>query len=271
MRSLQLRRASPPATPTRLRAPAGRSDPLRVQAPTRSAWRYQAVRMVLGRVARMYSHVRVDGLERLPDGPCVVCFSHQNWADPFYVYAAVPRRPRFLFFGPEQEDMRRGVRNRLMRWGGVAVPYRPGNRGLVAATARAQQLIRGGASLAIAGEGRIHAGEGHILPLREGAAYLSLRTGVPLLPVAINGTSWLGFRRAVRVRVGRPIDWLPATPGRPTSEEVARFTGQAQSALEILVADFPDQPDPGLLGKWLTELFNEWPEGSRPQRPTRPL
>src|SRR5450631_4735221 len=108
MRTVQLRRVSPTATPTKVRAPARRTDRLQVQAPTRSTLRYQVVRMILGRVARMYSRVRVDGPERLPSGPSVLCFSHQNWADPFYIYAAVPRRPRFLFFGPEQEDMRRG-------------------------------------------------------------------------------------------------------------------------------------------------------------------
>jgi len=156
-----------------------------------------------------------------------------------------------------------------MRWGGVAVPYRPGNRGLMAATARAQQLLRAGSSIAIAGEGRIHSGEGVILPLREGAAYLALRAGVPLIPVAISGTSWLGFRRGVRVRIGLPMDRPPQMPGRPTSEEVARLTRQAHSALELLVSDFPDQPRPGPIGRWLTELFNGWPEGSRPGVPPR--
>ncbi len=223
----------------------------------------------MGRLARMYSRVRIEGAERLPNAPAVLCFSHQNWADPFYVYAAIPSRPRVYFFGPEQEDMRRGVRNRLMRWGGVAVPYQPGNRGLVAATARVQELVLGGASIAIAGEGRIHLGEGGILPLREGAAYLSLRAGVPMVPVAIGGTSWLGFRRTVRVRIGLPIDSVAATLRRPTMEEVARLTELAQFALESLVADFQDQPRPGPLGRWLTELFNEWPEGARPPDPPR--
>ena len=261
---------SPPSTVIDPTANTRNSDRLRVQAPTRSLWRYHVVRVFLGRIARTYSRVRVEGIEHLPEGPSVLCFSHQNWADPFFVYAAMPGRPRFLFFGPEQEDMRRGVRNRLMRWSGIAVPYQPGNRGLVAAIARAQHLIRGGASIAIAGEGRIHSGEGVILPLREGAAYLSLRAGVPLVPAAISGTSWLGFRRSVRIRIGLPIDRPPETPGRPTSDEVARLTGQVQSALEILVVDFPDQPTPGPVGQWLTELFNEWPEGSRPQVPARP-
>jgi 1-acyl-sn-glycerol-3-phosphate acyltransferase len=180
------------------------------------------------------------------------------------VFAAIPRRPRLYFFGPEQEEMRRGARNRLMRWSGVVVPYKPGNRGLVAATARVETLLRQGSVVALAGEGRIHAGEGIVLPLRQGPAYLSLRAGVPLVPVAINGTGWLGFRRGVRVRIGMPIGVANATSSRPTAAEVSRITASMQSALDMLVSDFPDQPVPGRVGRWLTELFNDWPEGSRP-------
>ena len=117
--------------------------------------------------------------------------------------------------------------------------------------------------MAIAGEGRIHAGEGVVLPLHDGPAYLSLRAGVPIIPVAINGTMWLGFRRVVRVRFGFPIV-SETKPGRPNDGQVSRLTAQTQSALEKLVADFPDQPGPGMVGRWLTELFNDWPEGSRP-------
>ncbi len=234
-----------------------------IQAPARSMGRYRAIRIFFRLVARIYSRVRVDGMERLPPGPSIVCFTHGNWADPMFVLAAVPSRPRMYFFGPEQEEMRRGLRNRVMRWGGVVVPFRPGKRGLVAATARAECAIRSGAVVAIAGEGRIHSGEGTVLPLRHGPAYLSLRSGVPIVPMAINGTTWLGFRRVVRVRVGLPVE-VPALPNRPTSEEVAGLTARVQTALEALVSDFPDQPRPGVVGRWFTELFNEWPEGTRP-------
>jgi 1-acyl-sn-glycerol-3-phosphate acyltransferase len=243
---------------------AGRSEPIDLQAPVRSVRRYRAIRFFLAATARLYSRVRVEGLDWIPAGPVVICFTHQNWADPFYVFAAMPHRQRLYFFGPMQEEMRRGFRNRLMRWGGVAVPYRPGNRGLLAATARAELLLERGAAIAIAGEGRIHSGEGFVLPLRDGPAYLALRAGVPVVPVAINGTSWLGFRRVVRVRVGPSIDPVPTTPARPTGDEVALLTSHVQAALESLVADFPDQPRPGPIGRLLTELFNDWPEGSRP-------
>src|SRR5664280_428179 len=145
---------------------------MEMQAPPRSARRYAAARLVVPAGVKLYSRLRVEGLTRLPAGPFVLCFSYQNWADPLFVLGAMPGRPRIFFFGPEQEEMRRGIRNRLMRWAGVAVPFRPGNRGLVTATARARALLGDGAIVAIAGEGRIHAGEGALLPLRAGPAYL---------------------------------------------------------------------------------------------------
>lgn len=253
------------------RAPlrASGRDWIDVQAPCRSFRRYVAVRAFLVRVAHLYSRVRVEGVERLPAGPSILCFTHESWADPFYIFAAVPKRPRLYFFGPEQEEMRQGFRNRIMRWSGVVVPYRPAKRGLVAATARVDSLLGQGAVVAIAGEGRIHLGERIVLPLRDGPAYLSLRAAVPVVPMAVNGTSWLGFRRVVRVRVGLPINAAPAAARRPAAHEIARLTAQIQSGLDLLVADFPEQPRPGPIGRWLTELFNDWPEGSRPPAQTR--
>jgi len=154
------------------------------------------------------------------------CFSHQNWIDPLFLISALPASPRTYFFGPEQEDMTRGFRNGLMRWGGVAVPYRPGGRGLVAARLASRNSWRTAIGLRSPGRAEIHAGEGVILPLLEGPAYMSLRSGVLLVPVAINGTSWLAFRRRVRVRIGPPIASAGGDPSRPTSEAVRTMTAE---------------------------------------------
>jgi hypothetical protein len=43
------------------------------------------------------------------------------------------------------------------------------------------------------------------------------------------------------------------------------MTDATAAALRALVADFPDPPEPGRFGRWLTEVFNDWPEGSRPE------
>jgi 1-acyl-sn-glycerol-3-phosphate acyltransferase len=187
-----------------------------------------------------------------------------NWTDPFILMAVLPFRPRLYFFGPKEEDMAVGGRNRLMSWTRTTVAYRPGKSDLIDATRRVGAVIASGGVLAIAGEGRIHASERELTPLNVGPAYFALRSGVPLVPIAINGTSWLKLGRRVRIRVGKPI----ATDGRPTSEAIEALTAECTSAILALVRDEPELEPPGPVGRWLTELFNDWPDGSRP--PTGP-
>src|SRR4029079_8385616 len=81
--------------------------------------------------------------------------------------------------------------NRIMSWTGTTIPYKPGKNDLLDATRRVAAVIASGGGVAIAGEGRIHVRESDLLPLSEGAAYFALRSGVPLVPVAVHGTSWL--------------------------------------------------------------------------------
>jgi len=83
---------------------------------------------------------------------------------------------------------------------------------------------------------------------------------VPLVPIAISGTSWLRLGRRVRVVVGEPIE----VAGRPRREAVDELTARLWTALHALVADRPDFPPPGPVGRWVTEVFNDWPEGERP-------
>jgi 1-acyl-sn-glycerol-3-phosphate acyltransferase len=210
-------------------------------------------------LTRAYLRLRLDGRENLPGGPAIYCFNHLSWADPFVLMAVLPFRPRLWFFGPKEEDMGVGGRNRLMSWTGSAIPYKPAKNDLLDATRRVGVVLGTGAVVAIAGEGRIHARESDLLPLSEGAAFFALRSGVPLVPVAIRGTSWLRFGGRVETRVGEPI----AVSGRPTRENVDDATARLTAALQALVTDAPDPPVPGRFGRWVTELFNDWPEGSR--------
>ena len=99
--------------------------------------------------------------------------------------------------------------------------------------------------------------------MSEGAAYFALRSGVPVVPIAINGTSWLRLGRTVRVTIGEPIE----ASGRPTREAVATLTARTWDALHAMLVGRPDLAPPGPFGRWLTEVFNDWPEGERPGVP----
>jgi 1-acyl-sn-glycerol-3-phosphate acyltransferase len=222
--------------------------------------RYWLVTGFLWLTVRVYLRLRVEGLERLPDGPAMLCFNHQSWADPFVVVAALPARPYVMFFGPKEADMRVGRKNRLIRWSMRDVPFRPDKRGLIEVARRVQAIFARGDRLAIAPEGRIHNGERVVLPLDEGVAFFAIRGGVPIVPIGITGVSWLRFGGTVHVRVGDPIP----SRGRPTKEAVTEMTTATHRALLELVADGRDREPPGRFGRWLTEAFQDWPEGERP-------
>ena len=239
---------------------AGRSAlPGPAISPWRRTIRYWVSRFVIAGLTRGYLRVRLEGRDRLPPGPAVYCFNHMSWADPFVLMAVLPFRPRLWFFGPKEEDLRVGGRNRVMYWTGSAIPYKPAKNDLLEVTRRVGAVIGSGGVVAIAGEGRIHVRECELLPVSEGAAYFAMRSNVPLIPVAIRGTSWLRFGGHVTVQVGEAV----AYEGRPSREAVAEVTARLSASLRGLVDDAPDVPEPGRVGRWLTERFNDWPEGSR--------
>ena len=235
------------------------SDPLGGLHPIRRTLRYYLSRAVVSIVTRAWLRFDVEGREHLPDGPAIYAFNHLSWVDPFVLMATLPLRPRLSFFGPKEEDMRAGGRNRLMLWTGSAIPYKPGKNDLLEATRRVGAVTGKGGVLAIAGEGRIGAIEDRLLPLNDGPAYYALRSRIPLVPIAINGTSWLRFGARVRVRVGEPI---PAE-SRPDRAAVDAMTATLASRLQALLDGAPTPARVGRVAAWMTERFNEWPEGSR--------
>jgi 1-acyl-sn-glycerol-3-phosphate acyltransferase len=217
------------------------------------------VRTTVRVIARVLFRVRLEGGERIEPKPALYCFNHLGWIDPFVIVATFPSTVPLFFYGPRETDMGRGLRNRLIRWSGMAVSFRPSKNDLLTSVRRAEAVFEAGGILALAGEGAIHVHEGDLMPLHEGSAYIALRGGVPIVPVAITGTSWLRFRGMIVVRIGEPI---PTGP-RPTRAVVATYTAASWHALHAMVAGDRDLPVPGPVGRWFTDLFNDWGPGGR--------
>ena len=153
-----------------------------------------------------------------------------------------------------------GGRNRLMTWTGATIPYRPGKNDLIEATRRVHAVIAAGGVVAIAGEGRIQPFESRPPAAQRGRRLLRpARAASRSSRSRSTGRRGSAFGRRVRVAIGEPL----APAGRPNREDVDALTARCWAALHELVRDEPERRRPGPIGRWLTEQFNDWPEGDR--------
>jgi 1-acyl-sn-glycerol-3-phosphate acyltransferase len=221
-------------------------------------FRYHLVRLFLKVLVGAYVRTSHEGAGHLPAaGPYIICFNHPSWLDPVVLAAHWPDRQRQLFiFGPREQDMRKGIRNRIITWTRRAVPLKPQAQDVVDTTRRAVAVLRTGACLAIAGEGRLSDHEGEILPLETGLAHFSRMARAPIVPTAIIGTRWVHFRSRVHIRIGEPVH---SDDFARTKAGARDMTDEVERRLASLLDGVPEREPPGWFGRTISEAFNDRP------------
>jgi len=228
------------------------------QPPLPGPLRYHAVRLVLKAVASAYVRHSVKGEERLPSsGPYIICFNHPSWLDPIALAAFWPdRQRRLIIFGPREQDMSRGFRNRLITWTRRGVPFKPRSQDVMHVTRHAVAVLRTGACLAIAGEGRLSDHESRILPLETGLAHFSVLAQAPIVPTAVVGTRWVHFGSRVDLHIGEAVHPTDFPRGK---EGARQMTDVVQQRLSAMLAGVPEREPPGWLGRTISEAYNDRP------------
>jgi 1-acyl-sn-glycerol-3-phosphate acyltransferase len=217
---------------------------------------YHAVRLFLRLVTGAYVRVSVEGAERLPTGTgYIVAFNHPSWLDPLFIAGWWPDRTRLVYiFGPREKDMSVGIRNRLITWTGRGVPFQPGGADALDATRRSLAVLRAGGMLAIAGEGRLSDHEGDPLPFEPGVGHFAQLARVAVVPLSVDGTRWVSFRSRVRLVIGEPLDPADFRGGRAAA---AALSDAVRERVANGLMGVTDRPQPGPLGAWISELFND--------------
>jgi len=185
--------------------------------------------MLVRGVLRAGWGLEVSGLEHLPPPPCVLAPAHASEIDAVVLSAALPWRPTFL---AARELERFPLLFRLIRWFDPVFVRRGGLADIGSVRACLARIERGDV-LVIFPEGRVvqSAEPG---PFHPGAAFLAVRAGVPLVPVALLGLDrmWpLGARwprpSQIAVRIGRPLQPAPG-------EEADALTARLRQAVVTL-------------------------------------
>jgi cytidylate kinase len=193
---------------------------------------YRFCRDLVVVVARTYWRLTVDGRDQLPtSGPYVVAPVHRSNIDTPLVGAITTRRLRFM--GKDSMWKNRASARFLSALGGFPV-----HRGTVDRDAlrRCIEVIEGGEPLVLFPEGTRQSGP-LVQQLFEGAAYIALRTGVPLVPVGIGGSErampkgakWLRPAR-IAIVVGEPI--IPPVAGRGSRRATRELTAELHKKLQ---------------------------------------
>jgi 1-acyl-sn-glycerol-3-phosphate acyltransferase len=217
--------------------------------------------------------IATTGQERLPatGGYLLISAAHRGWMDPFVVMHALPTEPRIWFLGSAPSTFTARWREVLIHRLGGLLPVWRGGVGVEQHVASAQAVIANGGVFAQMPEGTVSGPVGRIGPFRHGAALIALRTGAPIVPLAMAGTEELYVGRRMASEVLAPTSarellgpaWDGVLPEAGSREELElarlltdRFAAVLGPVVERLHPRTVDPPSrPRRLRHRLTWLF----------------
>ena len=198
---------------------------------------YRIIRPFVTGIPRLLWRVRMVGEDHLPkSGGYVLAPSHRSMMDIPFAAAVTTRRLRFM---GKQSVFKVPVLGTVFTWLGGFPVQRDGTDRKAVRDSLA--LLEAGEVLCVYPEGSRQHGP-KIQPLQPGAAYLALRAGVPIVPVAINGAEEIlrtkkdpipRFGR-VAIVIGEPIQPEARTTGVVPRDKVDALSARLSDALQQL-------------------------------------
>jgi 1-acyl-sn-glycerol-3-phosphate acyltransferase len=163
---------------------------------------YWLTKILFTLFAKIFFRLKVEGLENLPKkGGYIIAPNHSSSLDPFLMIAAMPRYVRWLVVYEFYDQPRTKWLLQHMRF------IRVENN----LPREAFRTLKRGGVLGLFPEGR-RTWTGNLGPGRPGAAVLARRTGVPVVPIAVQGAFYANprWRKKIKfcpitIRFGKPL------------------------------------------------------------------
>ncbi len=179
--------------------------------------------------------VKVEGLEKISrDGSYVFVSNHLSYMDTPVVLANIPVQFRFL--------AKRGLFQipflgwHLARAGHIQVPRGDARAGVKTMNRAAEVVRTCGISLIIFPEGG-RSRDGELGSFKEGAAFIAIRAGVPMVPMCLQGTREVLPFGSGTVRSGEVIMRIgdPIPTSQATDRDRARLTAEVRHRIVELL------------------------------------
>ncbi|SFS37079.1 lysophospholipid acyltransferase family protein [Marininema halotolerans] len=200
---------------------------------------YTIAKNLVAFVLRFYHRVEVTGASNIPKtGPLILVGNHVSYIDPFYIGGSFPRKVHYM---AKKESFSHPVLNTIL----TKLESFPVQRGKtdLRAIRTAFAFLKEGEVVGMFPEGSRR--DDHPMEeIKQGAAYIALKSKAQLLPVYIEGTSqalprhakWIRPAR-VTIRYGSPISVDPSGGRR----EQERLSNELLHALHQLAQEKRNQ------------------------------
>jgi 1-acyl-sn-glycerol-3-phosphate acyltransferase len=181
-------------------------------------------------------HVKAAGIEKLkPGSGYVIAANHSSYMDTPVILSTVPVQFRFLAKAGLFKIPFMG--SHLKRAGHIPVPREDPRAAVKTLSHAARNIREKGISMLIFPEGG-RTPDGELKEFKEGGAYIAIKAGVPIVPVAIGGTravvpihSGIVKPGKVTLQVGEPIE-----TANLTLKDRERVTEQVRQQIAAMLA-----------------------------------
>ena len=192
------------------------------------------LRAAIAFFARVLFRARVEGIDKLPEKPFIITPNHQSYLDAPMLVAKLPAgvMADTCFVAKDKPLYRSRPGSRLVRGSQLIVVDI--DRDLKTSLQKIAAVIRGGKNMVIFPEGT-RTRDGHIAPFKKLFAILSRELGVPVVPVAIQGTYKAMPRGAVLPRPGK-ISLSVCDPVYPQSRDYDEICSEVRSAIAARIS-----------------------------------
>lgn len=171
--------------------------------------------------------IKIEGEENVPkEGAYIMCANHNsNWDPPILVSST----KRKMYVMAKQELFK----NNLIKWFAKKCCVFPIKRGKmdIESLKFSLKILKEGDILMIFPEGTRHGMEKNG-KAQNGAAFMALRAGVPVIPVGISGD--MKPFHAVKIHYGKPIDFSQYQTNKPEKEVLDKVSKEIMDNIIML-------------------------------------
>ena len=193
----------------------------------------QIIRIIVRFAIKLYFvviyRVKVIGQENIPKNkkePLIYCGNHRTYKDPPLIVVTAKRHVRFL----AKEELRK---NKFFAFLGVVFDgiYVKRDSKDLSAIKTTLKALKNGESIALFPEGTRNGMEKNG-KAQNGVAYMTIRTGVPVIPVGIQG-EMKPFKK-VKLNIGEPLDFSQYKTNKPEKEILDKVSKEIMDNIIML-------------------------------------